>query len=175
MGECIQLRLNLVFEENKGELPQKEDNYVPPDYMKFYTVYQYDRFKFKDKLRAAVKKKKPKNEKEFKELQDRILLKCYIRDEKGKRKRDTDEKHIFRYKALENIYSELYDRLGQRAENIGSLFFGAKEIILYPEDEQAEIKNTWNLPVLERVKMHIELIKEIKKSAKVAQNSSYDI
>lgn len=136
--------------------------YIAPDYIKFYTVYQYDRIKFKKLLRKEIARLKPKSDEEFKEIQNRILIECYIRDENGKRKRDTDEKHIFRYRSLENILNYLYNKLGPRAdENVCSCFFDAKEIILYPDEEQAEIKGTERLPVFERIKIHIRLLRKV--------------
>ena len=130
------------------------NKYTAPDYIKFYSVYQYDRIKFKKLLRKEVAKLKPKSNEEFKEIQNRILIKCYIRDENGERKRDTDEKHIFRYKSLQAIFSTLYS-LSQRV--------GKHPDLLYFDDEmQAEIKNTWYLPVSERVKIHIRLLRELK-------------
>lgn len=137
--------------------------YIAPDYIKFYTIYQYDRIKFKKLLRKEIARLKPKSDEEFKEIQNRILIKCYIRDENGKRKRDTDEKHIFRYRSLENILNSLYDKLGPRADNeVCSCFFDAQEIMIYPDEEQAEIKDSWKLPVSERVKIHIRLLREMK-------------
>lgn len=128
--------------------------YTAPDYIKFYTVYQYDRIKFKKLLRKEVKRLKPKSDEEFKEIQNKILLKCYIRDENGKRKKDTDEKHIFRYKSLQCIFGKLYG-LGKQV--------GRNSDLLYFDDEmQAEIKGTWNLPVSERVKIHIRLLRKAK-------------
>lgn len=182
MAEYIQLK----FDFSKCF----ETKYVPPDYIKFYTIYQYDRNKFKNILRNEVKKNPPKNDDEFKELQKKILEQCYIRDEKGKKKRDTDEKHIFRYMALEKILESLFIKLGPRAsDNVCSCFFecgagakdkideilakhydgdvgrspsGALEIILYPDEKQAEIKGSWKLPVSERVKIHIRLLRKVK-------------
>ena len=96
--------------------------------------------------------------------QKKILEQCYIRDENGKKKRDTDEKHIFRYMALEKILEELFIKLGPRAsDNVCSCFFDAKEIMIYPDEQQAEIKDSWNLPVSERVKIHIRLLRELSK------------
>lgn len=129
--------------------------YTPPDYIKFYTVYQYDRIKFKKLLRKEVKRLKPKSDEEFKEIQNKILLKCYIRDENGKRKKDTDEKHIFRYKSLQCIYEKLY-RLGKQIGDYPNLLF-------FDDEQQAEIKGTWKLPVFERVKIHIRLLKKLSK------------
>lgn len=156
MAEYIQLK----FDFSKCF----ETKYVPPDYIKFYTIYQYDRNKFKNILRNEVKKNPPKNDDEFKELQKKILEQCYIRDEKGKKKRDTDEKHIFRYMALEKILESLFIKLGSRAsDNVCSCFFDAKEIMIYPDEKQAEIKGSWKLPVSERVKIHIRLLRELSK------------
>ena len=128
-------------------------SYIPPDYIKFYTVYQYDRIKFKKLLRKEVKKLKPKSEKEFKEMQDRILIRCYIRDSKGRRKRDTDEKHIYRYRVLDKIYEQLYN-LGCRARDYSCLVF-------FDDEKQAMIKGTEDLPVFERVKIHIRLLRRL--------------
>lgn len=129
--------------------------YIAPDYIKFYTIYQYDRIKFKKLLRKEIARLKPKSDEEFKEIQNRILIKCYIRDENGKRKRDTDEKHIFRYRSLQSIFEKLYS-LGRQIGDYPNLLF-------FDDEQQAEIKGTWNLPVSERVKIHIRLLKELSK------------
>jgi len=162
MGEQLQFSFMKLF----------ESKYVPPDYIKFYTIYQYDRIKFKKLLRKEIARLKPKSDEEFKEIQNRILIKCYIRDDKGHKKRDTDEKHIFRYRAMQNIFEQLYKLVKQVGIKSDLSFFGA--INLYDEDEQAEIEGTKDLPVLERVKIHIKAIREIKNLAKVVKNSSYD-
>lgn len=133
--------------------------YIPPDYMKFYSVYQYDRIKFKKLLRKEIQKLKPKNDEEFKEIQNKILLKCYIRDEKGKIKKDTDEKHIFRYKALDKILSKIYNLARKTGEQVGK----DSDLLFFDDEQQAEIKGTWNLPVFERVKIHIRLLRELSK------------
>jgi len=151
MGE--QLQFNFMREFNK--------KYIPPDYIKFYTIYQYDRIKFKKLLRKEIAKLKPKNDEEFKQIQKRILNKCYLRDENGNKKRDTDERHIFRYTVLEKIFEKIYLFHVKSADLFGTPFFDA--INYYDDEKQAEIKNTWNLPVFERVKIHIRLLREIRK------------
>ena len=82
-----------------------------------------------------------------------------------------DEKHILRIKTLHKIYSILYgyfitDVLEQ---------FEKKEvenglIILWGEDKQAEIANTWQLSIKDRIKVHIQLLRGLRKGLTVKES-----
>ena len=79
-----------------------------------------------------------------------------------------DEKHIFRVKALQRIYSNIYDYC-----NINPFEqFEKKELdglMIYKEDMQAEIPNTWNLPLKDRVTIHIRLLRLLRKGFSVKE------
>jgi len=72
-----------------------------------------------------------------------------------------DEKHIFRIRILQHLYSIIYGYC-----NI-NLFdnFEKKEIdglTVWGEDKQAEITNSWDLPLGDRVRIHIKLLRYLR-------------
>ena len=80
-----------------------------------------------------------------------------------------DQKHIFRIKVLQKIHSIIYGYC-----NI-DLFeqFEKKEVdglIIYGEDKQAEIPNTWNLPLGARVKIHLKLLRLLRNGFSVSES-----
>lgn len=73
-----------------------------------------------------------------------------------------DEKHIFRHKVLQKIYSAIY---GYCDINIFEQF-ERKEVdglTIWGEDRQAEITNTWQLPLGDRVRIHLRLLRLLRK------------
>ncbi len=72
-----------------------------------------------------------------------------------------DEKHILRIKTLHNLYSLIYGYCNVPLfEN-----FEKKELyglIVWGEDKQAEIANTWDLPLKERVLLHLKLLRLLR-------------
>lgn len=80
-----------------------------------------------------------------------------------------DEKHIFRIKTLQKLYSIIYGYC-----NI-NLFedFEKKEadgLVIWGEDKQAEIMNTWNLSLGKRVKIHIKLLRYLRSGFSVSES-----
>lgn len=80
-----------------------------------------------------------------------------------------DEKHIFRIRTLQHLYSIIYGYC-----NI-DLFeqFEQKEVdglLVYGEDKQAEIPNTWRLPLGKRVKIHIKLLRLLRNGFSVSES-----
>ena len=156
-----QLKLPLV------EIPVKKKRIRPPvpTFVKFYPLYQYDRLKFRVLLNEWLNSDEGRNrtKKTLIKKQNDILEQCYIRDENGKI-RYSDEKHIFRFSSLHNeingIHEQIY-RLSKLAPiSSRTEIFG---LVLYAEDKQAEIVNSWNLPVKTRVLLHLELLRNLRK------------
>lgn len=156
--EFEQLKLDLKLDDSYKRLPRKlkkRIRYKIPTYIKFYSIYQYDRLMFRELLNEWLRSKEGINRtpETLKKEQRRILDICYVRDEKGKPLRDCDEKHIYRYATLQKICETLYN-LGQEARNIPCLYF-------FDDEKQAEVKDTWHLPIYKRVKIHIEVLRRI--------------
>jgi hypothetical protein len=80
-----------------------------------------------------------------------------------------DEKHIFRIAVLQRLYSILYgycnvnpfDKFERK--NINGL-------IVWQEDKQAEIQNTSRLPIGERVKIHLRLLRLLRNGFSVSES-----
>lgn len=82
---------------------------------------------------------------------------------------DSDEKHIYRYAVLQRIHSIIYDYCGINPFE----HFEIKEIdglICHKKDMQAEIKNTWRLPLGERLKLHIKLLRYLKRGYTISES-----
>lgn len=87
---------------------------------------------------------------------------------------DSDEKHIFRIRDLQKLHSLIYGYCGinlfEQAEKVEK--YG---ITCWVEDKQAEIKNTWQLPLKDRVLIHLKLLRllrqriELKKAVRLCQ------
>lgn len=170
MGEgYVQLKLNLEFSEveykrlpRKLKKKKKRIRYKIPTYIKFYSIYQYDRLLFRELMNKWLASKEGKNRtlKSLRETQNRILDVCYVRDEEGKPLRDCDEKHIYRYATLQKICEKIYNLGHNKAGNYSCLVF-------FDDEQQAQIKGTDRLPVSQRVKIHIKLLREIGGLSKV--------
>jgi hypothetical protein len=52
---------------------------------------------------------------------------------------------------VERYKSEEYEYKGKKYNGKSFLYYGA------------EIKNTWNLPIKQRIKLHIELLRQLRK------------
>ena len=88
-----------------------------------------------------------------------------------------NQKHIFRYKALQQIYEEIayFVYNGQMRLPVGDLKLFKDGIIIYFDIEygiynfnyQAEIDGTQNLPVGERLRIHIRLLRLLRQGYNV--------
>ena len=80
-----------------------------PSYVKFFSIYEYDRKKFKKLIDEYFSKnEKQKKIKLLKNLNPHeILNECYLKDKNGKRIRDVGERHIYRLKTLYLLYHEI--------------------------------------------------------------------
>mgnify|MGYP007012517508 CR=1 FL=1 len=144
------------YEKMAHKVKTKRIRYSKPTYFKFYSIYQYDRQKFREILNAQLSgETEPLSQKE-------ILDKCYCRDEEGNLIPDSDQKHIFRFRTLENLHTRIYDYLGidPFLRTYRLTFCG---LFVYPDEQQAEIPNTWNMTIKERIILHIKLLRKIQK------------
>ena len=88
-----------------------------------------------------------------------------------------NQKHIFRYKALQRVYEEIayFVYHGQLRLPVGDLKLLKDGVIIYFDTEcggynfnyQAEIDGTQNLPVGERLRIHIRLLRLLRQGYKV--------
>lgn len=162
-------------------IKDKRDHYKKPTYKKFYSVIRYDRQKFRQYLNYQLDGYKCIR----KLSQDDIVKLCYVKDEYGY-KYYGDEGSVFRYKALhyqlpkkskleaeddsqqlslipmkdyvkvgihEKLYNELNVQPKRRQKTIE-----IHGIVCHISDKQAEIKNSWKLPIRQRVRLHIKLL-----------------
>ena len=140
----------------------KRVRYDVPTYIKFYSIYQYDRLKFRELMNNWLKTPEGKNRtyETLKATQNKILDICYVRDENEKPLRDCDEKHIFRHSILQRLHEQIYAELGLNpfAEHP----YEVSGLIVYPEEKQAELKDTWNMSLLDRVKAHIKVLRKLR-------------
>lgn len=99
----------LDYIDNKIKQEKKRARAKYPSYVKFYTVYEYDKNKFKALLKDYFfKDSKAKKAHLLRNLNPYELLnQCYIRDSKGHKIREVDEEHIFRIKTLYKLYEEI--------------------------------------------------------------------
>lgn len=148
-----------------------------PTYEKFYSVIRYDREKFRRYLNYKLNGYKC-----IKRLtQDEILKLCYLKDEYGNYLYYGDEKSIFRVrllhykkkgKDLENGQLSLWDIDFKEKQGIHEILYNKCDIspknkhdiieihniVFHPDEKQAEIKNSWQLPIRKRLKLHIRLL-----------------
>lgn len=144
-----------------------------PSYIKRYVVYAYDTNKYRAiwaKLKnLAIKYNNP--DIFFKVNPYRVLEYCYIKDNNGNKKHLGDAKHIFRTTALAKIFDEIAYEIFQGQQK---LFFGEWRLIkdglvIYFEQDgcQAEIQGTELLSVSQRLKIHIALLRYLRKGMKL--------
>ena len=189
----VQLSLNIGEEYfETPELVEVEENtrirYEVPTYIKFYTIYQYDREKFTKLLKIWLETDEGTNRtlETLKAKQDEILELCYVKDAEGNLLRDSDENHIFRYPTLAKIYRLIYNQIGANPfidnyeqdglrvirdiyteedyEYQGKTYKGQKFV-----NVSASIKGTDNLPIKQRVIIHIRLLRLLRKGLSIKE------
>lgn len=140
----------------------KRIRYDVPTYIKFYSIYQYDRLKFRELMNEYLKTTEGKHRtlETLKRKQNEILDICYVRDNNGKPLRDCDEKHIFRTSILQKLHELIYAELGLNPFTEST--YEVSGLIVYPEEKQAELKDTWNMSIKDRVKAHIKLLRKLR-------------
>lgn len=153
----------------------KRVRYEMPTFIKFYSLYQYDRVKFSKLLKIWLETNDGKNRtlETLQAKQNEILELCYKRDVNGKPLKDSDEKHIYRVSVLNylkkdkydkrpfGIYTQLYAYVNKNAIEKRERY-EQDGLAVYPQEEEAEILNTWNLPLGDRVKIHLKLLRLLR-------------
>lgn len=169
---------NELTDEEKQQLaeqlkyPTKRIRYAVPNYLNFYTLYQYDRTKFRELLREWLKTPDGINRtvETLQAKQDEILELCFIRDENGNKLRDSDERHIYRYYTLFKIQQEIFKHIHWEFMNKGSIFI-IDELNLDYDDQTAEIKGTeWGMSIKDRVIRHIRLLRLLRKGLSIKES-----
>lgn len=140
-----------------------------PTYKKVYSVYQYDREKYMriwSKLRKlAIRLGNPSIF--FRVNPYAVLNHCYLR-ENNKLKHLGDERHIFRLRSLNEIQKAVYGYAKEPCNMtfVKELSWNRHGVIFYYHFEEggtAEIDGTQLVPVKERLKKHIKLLRALRK------------
>lgn len=167
---------------SRGYKPLKI-NYKVPTYIKFYTLYQYDRLKFRKLLNKWLATDEGRN-RTYKDLiakQREFLEQCWVLDENKKRKRDCDEQHIYRYKTLhrilECIAQCLINNYGINTPDMIKYLFHRTNLVIYlPRGEeqeeikpQAELLNAILSDIKTRTIIHLHLLKGLKKGLEIEE------
>lgn len=160
----VQLTLNL------GYSYKKRVRYEVPKCLNFYTLYQYDRKKFRTLLNSWLKSEDGKNRtsKSLQIKQNEILEKCFIRDDNGNKLRDSDEKHIFRYRTLHKIYEKIYNEVKLQFLKNGKIY-SVDGFTNSVEEHQAWIDKTDNLSIKDRIVIHIRLLRLLRKGLSIKE------
>ena len=158
--------------------PKKRIRYKIPTYKKFYTVYRYDRQKFRQILNEKLKGLNQYT-------QDEILNMCYLVED-DRRLMDSDEKSIFRYATLQKIHELLFlyclqessetgkqdDLVQSPAEEVDfceTKMIPVSGLFSYPDEKQAELPNTWDLPLKERLRIHLRLLRLLRNKVPIKE------
>lgn len=154
---------------------KKRIRYIIPTYKKVYSVYQYNRHKY-SKIFKDIQKLALKYDLDIfnRTSAYKVLDLCYCRDKQGKRKHLGDAKHIFRYKVLQEVLKEIADYILIAYEIIPeTLEYMYNRTHLYlaysKEYSQAELIETCNLPIKDRLQIHIELLRRLQNGAEIEQ------
>ena len=148
-----------------------------PVYKKVYSVYKYDRLKYTKIFKNIQKVSLRYSSDIFKNTNPyKVLRLCYLRDKNGKLQSLGDQKHIFRYKVLNNVLKEIseylfnvYKLLPQK--DVLLYLFKRTHLVVYNgmEESQSEFLEThYKSPDL-RLKVHISLLRNLKKGYEIEQ------
>lgn len=154
-----------------------------PTYIKFYTLYQYDRLKFRKLLNKwlATDEGKKRTYKDLVKKQRELLEKCWVLDENNNRQRDCDEQHIYRYKTLhrilECIAQCLINNYGINTPEMFNYLFRRTKLAVYmPQSEeqeetkpQAELLNTMLSDIKTRTILHLHLLRGLKQGLEIEE------
>lgn len=172
--KCSKLRKR----SKKKTKKEKRTHFLFPTYKKIYTVCQLDWKKY-----AAMFKKLRKrayclyygksHKAALRYWQNiaayEIAQKCYIYDKYGILRYLGDEKHIYRMNSLQEIYSRIYNYCEKEALQK----FGVSKqhgLICFIEDQQAELEGTWKLPIKQRLKVHIQILRNLQKGLSLEES-----
>lgn len=74
-------------------------------------------------------------------------------------------KNIIKFRTLDKLYEDIYNQLGfhilEQRQIIKVGILNA-----YPDERQAEVYNTWFLPIDERIRIHKEVLERLKNGKK---------
>lgn len=172
MSEQLALVFKISYKaylkKNKQKKKTKRFRNSIPTYLKFYTLYQYDRQKFRIMLNEWLESEEGKNRTIYTLLakQKEILNECYIRGSDNEPLKDSDEKYILSEKRLQKVHALIYEKL----LSIGAIKllhsdkkpYELKNLMIYPEYQQAELKGTWDLSLKDRILIHYKLLWKLK-------------
>ena len=106
----------------------------------------------------------------------KILERCWVLDENNQKKAIGDEKHIYRYSVYEAILEKIADyiivnyEISTKAEVLYYLYKRTGLAVYINEEyKQAEIIKTMFRPLKERLKIHISLLRGLKKGLEIEQ------
>lgn len=149
---------------------KKRFKYPIPTYKRVYSAYVYDQPRY-NKIFKKVQELALKYGKEIYERTERyrVLNLCYLRIN-GKLQSLGDEKHIFRYKVLHKVLNRIAEILLKKYKlsseyDVCCYLYQRTNIALFVSDEhypQAEIMDTYNKPLYERLYIHIKLLRLLK-------------
>lgn len=147
-----------------------------PKYKKVYTVYQYDRRKYSRIFRKIYDLAIKYDLEIFNRTSAyRVLDLCYYKDKQGNRKHLGDSKHIYRYRILQEILKEIADYIliayEIEPETLKYLYHKTHLFVAYNEEySQAELIETCFLPIKDRIKIHIALLRKLYKGAEIEKS-----
>ena len=147
--------------------------YSIPNYKKVYSVFQYDVPEYKKIFKKIHNLAMKYDENIFRRTSAyNVLERCYIRDEQGNKNHLGDEKHIFRYKVLQAICKEIADYIliayEILPETLEYMYNRTHLYLAYSKEySQAEILETFDLPIKTRLQMHIALLRELQTGAEI--------
>ena len=151
----MKLVTQMTFDLVGIKVKQKRIRNKNEQFFCFYTIYKYNKFLYAKLINEKIKGLNNYSPNE-------ILEKCFIRDESGEKIRDSDEKHIYRYKQLYLLYNLLFCFL-----HFYNVKDAEKYCNIYTEEQEAEIKNTWRLSIKERVLLHLYLLKYLRQGMSI--------
>lgn len=143
----------LVLFNDIGKIKHSRCHYKTPTYQKIYSVIRYDENKFRQYLNYKLNGYKC-----IRYLRQIDILKlCYLRDKFGVIY-DSDEKHIYRIRNLNNLHYKLFDKINKNTVWNANGTIERYGLVSFLEYRQTEIKGTWQLPIKKRLKLHIRLL-----------------
>lgn len=173
----VKQRLLAELKKRGCKLIRPRNRYPVPTYVKFYSVFQYDREKFRKLLNKWLKTDEGKNRTYdiLLKRQREFLEQCWVLDEDNNRKRDCDEPHIFRYRTLhrilECIANCLMNNYGIDTPDMMKYLFNRTNLVIYPFQEgmkpEAELINTIMCDIKTRIRMHLHLLRGLKRGLEV--------
>jgi hypothetical protein len=175
-GKCPQCaKLWSEWQNGRKKTPEEIErygsgrvHYVIPSYKRVYSVYQFDW----EKYASIYKKIQTLSFKYGKHIFDKtnpykVLERCYI-EENGEKVELGDQKHIFRLKTLQNLYTLIAIELKEHynllmSDDVLNYLFKRTKIRFYPFENQAELLSPEKQTIKTRLLIHIQLLRLLRK------------